>query len=146
MKVLNFNTHLMPCPYSVKTQLGHNLNYGHSNKNGTYKDQTGMMGYSYSNDDGPIMCFNGAKSWQTGWYTSKSKVISPGEVFISKLYGIVDYNNTALSFVLFKINDASATDLYVTYNCQSGINLGTQEGGNQVTITRAGGEGMSYAE
>lgn len=23
-----------------------------------------MLGYSYSQDDGPLMCFNGAKSWQ----------------------------------------------------------------------------------
>jgi hypothetical protein len=47
----------------VRTQLGHNLNYAHSNEAGTYNDQTDMMGYSYFSDDGPIMCFNGAKSW-----------------------------------------------------------------------------------
>ena len=105
-----------------------------------------MMGYSYGYDDAPIMCFNGAKSWQTGWYTSKSKVISPGELFIAKLYGIVDFNNTASSFVLFKINDSSETDFYVAYNRASGINSGTQEAPNKVTITRAAGEGTSYAE
>ena len=105
-----------------------------------------MMGYSYSQDDGPIMCFNGAKSWQTGWYTPKSKVINPGDVFAANLYGIADYNNVASSFVLFKINDSSATDIYVAYNRKSGINSGTQEAGNQVTITQAGGKGTSYAE
>ena len=80
------------------------------------------MGYSYGYDDAPIMCFNGAKSWQTGWYTSKSKVITPGELFNEKLYGIVDSNNTASLFMLFKINNSSETDLYVAYNCASGIN------------------------
>lgn len=40
---------------------GHNLNFAHSNEAGSYKDQSGMMGYSYSNDDGPKMCFNSAK-------------------------------------------------------------------------------------
>ena len=35
-------------------ELGHNLNFGHSGENGgTYEDQTGMMGYSYSQDEGP---------------------------------------------------------------------------------------------
>ncbi len=106
----------------VQTQLGHNLNYAHSNKAGMCNDQTGMMGYSYYSDDGPIMCFNGAKSWQTGWYTSKSKVISPGELVNEKLYGIVDFNNTASSFVLFKINYSCTTDLYVANNRASGIN------------------------
>jgi hypothetical protein len=46
---------LLPHLYSVKTQLGHNLNYGRSNEAGEYEDCTCMMGYSYSNDDGPIM-------------------------------------------------------------------------------------------
>jgi len=46
----------------------HNLGLAHSNENGnTYNDQSGMMGYSYSQDNGPLMCFNAAKSWQLGW-------------------------------------------------------------------------------
>ncbi|KAL3796919.1 hypothetical protein ACHAW5_005399 [Stephanodiscus triporus] len=136
------------CNY-VSTQMheiGHNLGFAHSNELGPYKDQTGMMGYSYSQDDGPVMCFNGAKSWQTGWLPTKSKVINPGEFFESNLHGIADYNNAASSYVLFKINDSSATDIYVAYNRKKGINSGTVEAGDQVTITQAGGEGTSYAE
>ena len=35
-------------------ELGHNLNFGHSGEDGgTYDDQTGMMGYSYSLNEGP---------------------------------------------------------------------------------------------
>ena len=106
------------------------------------------MGYSYSQDDGPLMCFNPAKSWQTQWYASKSTVVDPsaGNCFEGKVYGIADYSNVASSVVLVKIDDASATDYFVTFNRQSGINSGTQEGGNQVTVVQAGGEGTSYAE
>jgi hypothetical protein len=35
-----------------------------------YGDQSGMMGYSYS-EDSTKMCFNPAKSWQLGWYSDK---------------------------------------------------------------------------
>jgi hypothetical protein len=94
---------------SIQTQIGHNLGYGHSNEKGTYRDQTGMMGYSYSSDDGPLMCFNSAKSWQTGWYTEKSRIVQAGDCFEENLYGIADYNNTASSFVLVKIDDTSVS-------------------------------------
>lgn len=43
-------------------EIGHNLNFGHSSEDGKYKDKSGMMGYSYRSDDGPIMCFNIAPS------------------------------------------------------------------------------------
>ena len=106
------------------------------------------MGYSYGIDDGPVMCFNAAKSWQSKWYTSKSIVIDPsaGNCYTGNLYGIADYGNSASSVVLLKIDDASDTDFYVTFNRQIGINSGTQEAGNLVTVVRAGGEGNSYAE
>jgi hypothetical protein len=46
-------------------EIGHNLGFHHSGEGSAeYADQSGMMGYSYSQDDGPKMCFNGAKSWQ----------------------------------------------------------------------------------
>ena len=66
-----------------------------------------MMGYSYSQDDGPVMCFNGAKSWQAGWYTSKSTVVNPstGGCFEGNLFGIADFGNAASSTVLLKVND-----------------------------------------
>ena len=39
-----------------------NFNYAHSNEGAsTYADQSGMMGYSYGQDEGPIMCFNAGK-------------------------------------------------------------------------------------
>ena len=103
------------------------------------------MGYSYSGDDDPVMCFNGAKSFQTGWYTSKSKVVTAGECFEENVYGVADYGNPDSSIVLVKIIDSSSTDIYVTYNRQIGINVGTQEAIDQVTVTRADGDGVGPA-
>ena len=107
-----------------------------------------MMGFGYIQDDGPIMCFNGAKSWQTGWYAPKSTVVNPstGGCFEGNLFGIADFGNAASSTVLLKINDLSSTDYYVAFNRQIGINSGTGEAGNQVTVTRQGAEGTGYAE
>jgi hypothetical protein len=35
-------------------ELGHNFGYAHSNEgSATYADQSGLMGYSYGQDDGP---------------------------------------------------------------------------------------------
>jgi hypothetical protein len=64
------------------------------------------MGYGYDQDDGPIMCFNGAKSWQSRWYESKTRVIAPdpGLVYTSNLYGISNYGISASQYVLFKIS------------------------------------------
>ena len=44
--------------YHTSDEVGHNLGFGHSNENAvTYRDQSGMMGFSYDQDDGPVMCF-----------------------------------------------------------------------------------------
>ncbi|KAI2503877.1 Gametolysin peptidase M11 [Fragilaria crotonensis] len=57
-------------PSGLLHELGHNLNLAHSSEGSTeYGDQSGLMGYSYGNDDGPIMCFNGPKTWQLGWFS-----------------------------------------------------------------------------
>ena len=45
----------------------HNLGLAHSNEGNEYQDRSGMMGISYGQDNGPLMCFNAAKSWQLGW-------------------------------------------------------------------------------
>jgi hypothetical protein len=92
------------------------------------------------------MCFNAAKSWQLGWYADKAVTLdkTTNTSYVGVLGGIADYsksNNT----VLVKLNTGSSTDYYVNYNRKSGFNSGTQEGGNRVTVVRAGGEGAGYA-
>ena len=150
--IISFKLHLLSLRLLLMllyTQIGHNIGYAHSNEGGTtYSDQTGMMGYSYNGDDSPLMCFNAAKSWQSKWYTTKSTVVDPsaGNCFEGNVYGIADYGTIAASTVLVKIDDASATDFFVNFNRRTGINSGTQEAGNLVTVVQAGGEGNSYAE
>jgi hypothetical protein len=110
------------------------------------------MGYSYGKNDAPIMCFNAANSWKLGWYSDKAVTLNKTNKtsFVGVLGGISDYsdsNNT----VLVKLNNLNSTstsrydDYYVNFNRQSGINSGTLEGGDQVTVVQ-GGEGTGYAE
>ena len=131
-------------------EIGHNLGLAHANEAGTYNDQSGMMGYSYSSDNGPIMCFNSAKSWQLNWYASRMESINFSTGAKSRrLIGLADFENTnaqASDKVVIKLNTASSTDYYMSFNRKTGINSGTVEAGNQVLIQRAAGEGTSYAE
>mmetsp|Transcript_69179 Transcript_69179/g.102873 ORF Transcript_69179/g.102873 Transcript_69179/m.102873 type:complete len:606 (+) Transcript_69179:219-2036(+) len=139
-------------------EMGHNLNLAHSNEARAYNDQSGVMGYSYRQDDGPQMCFNAAKSWQLGWYegTNQLITISTGGVrsYVGQLSGIVNYDhvnnpNRNSNPILIKLNQNQKTnpdDYYITFNSKRSFNSETVEGGNQVTIVRASGEGMHYAE
>eukprot|EP00956_Cyclotella_meneghiniana_P033086 scaffold93091_cov70-Cyclotella_meneghiniana.AAC.2 len=116
-------------------EIGHSLNFGHSNEGGvTYEDGSGNMGASYKSSDRPKMCFNAAKSWQTGWY--KDKEISIGgsrelKCFSGVLHGIPDYAKA--TNVLIRIY-GKQRDVFINFNTKKGINQGTQEGGNQVLV------------
>ena len=128
-------------------EIGHSLNLGHSNENrATYEDGSGVMGASYKSSDRPRMCFNAAKSWQTGWYKDKEVTIGDTEIlecFNGTLHGIVDYDKATT--VLLKITGRK-NDIYINFNSQKGFNQGTQEGGNQVlAVIRVKGERDSFA-
>jgi hypothetical protein len=105
------------------------------------------MGYSYSGDDSPIMCFNAAKSWQLGWYSDKAVTLDKTNEpsYVGILGGIADYSVSDHT-VLVKLDTGSSTNYYVTYNWRSGINSGTQEAGNQVTVVKQGDDGTGYGE
>lgn len=95
------------------------------------------MGYSYAYDEAPKICFNGAKSWQLGWYDDKSKSITPSGDFhvAGRIASIVDYP-TADAKVLFKIKQSNSEWAYfLQYNAAKGFNSGTAEGRNKVMIT-----------
>ena len=134
-------------------ELGHSMNFGHSNggqepgPSGAYGDESGKMGYAYPNKKGPRSCFNAAKSYQTGWYKDKSVTInSSGNIpcFDGVLHGIADY--PIANTVLLKVQTTSS-EYYINYNAKKGINQGTQEAGNMVTVvSRPRGPRDSYAE
>jgi hypothetical protein len=93
------------------------------------------MGYAYADDDGPVMCLNPAKSWQLGWYSDKRTTVDllNGGAFATTLVGIDDYQSAGNRFVNVKIENGN-TDLFIGFNRQKGINSGTREAANKVTI------------
>jgi len=123
-------------------EVGHNLGLAHSGESATYDDQSGLMGYSYNQDDGPLMCFNGVKGWQLGWYPNGQDIITPLQsnsekaFFEGRLIGVAEYNlldTTTADKVIVQITGYDS-DYYVSFNSKKGINSGTQEGGNQVLV------------
>jgi hypothetical protein len=123
-------------------EIGHNMNLMHAGQ-GTleYGDQSGMMGYSYSQNDAPKMCFNAAKSSDLGWYDDRRLELEPiteGPNLV-KLVGLSDYASTLEGHVvILKIELAGTTDLYLTYNRATGVNSGTKEFQNEVTVVQGG--------
>ena len=128
-------------------EIGHNLNLGHSGlpNDSEYADKSGMMGFSYNVDNGPIQCFNPAKSFQLGWYTKQILSINPldyiGEPQTFILNGVADYqkdgsNGDALVSLRLELEGLEGgVDYYVGYNRQVGCNIGTEQVPNLVTIT-----------
>eukprot|EP00521_Asterionellopsis_glacialis_P002915 CAMPEP_0195263478 /NCGR_PEP_ID=MMETSP0706-20130129/10333_1 /TAXON_ID=33640 /ORGANISM="Asterionellopsis glacialis, Strain CCMP134" /LENGTH=228 /DNA_ID=CAMNT_0040317675 /DNA_START=114 /DNA_END=797 /DNA_ORIENTATION=- len=89
------------------------------------------------------MCFNGAQSWQLGWYRSKSVTLNPlQQPWDGKLEGVDDYGksystSTKSPQMILQLDARRQNDVYyVMFNRKSGINEGTKSGINQVLVTR----------
>jgi len=132
-------------PGTVMHELGHNINLSHSSElMGEYSDATCMMGWG-----GWPNCYNGAKSFQLGWYAPRTQVIdllttSVLNPMTFTLIGTTDYQNprnSASAMVVLKL-EAGDRDYYVAFNRKAGITAGTNEYGDQVLITKQndGGE------
>eukprot|EP00984_Skeletonema_dohrnii_P037107 scaffold38808_cov200-Skeletonema_dohrnii-CCMP3373.AAC.1 len=68
------------------------------------------------------------------------------DCFAGDLYGTAFYGDAFAQTVGIKVNNRfSSTDVYIMFNAKTGIQSGTVEGGNQVMVVTAGGEGTSYA-
>jgi len=109
-------------------EVGHNLGMSHSGA-GTdpYGDKSGYMGYSGSNSEKPLQCFNGAKSWQLGWYSDRVVDINPlsKEVFDGKLSGIAQYGlmvGSEHKVVVHVITPDGIDNVFVAYNRAVGMN------------------------
>jgi hypothetical protein len=60
--------------------------------------------------------------------------------------GTAFYGSASAKTVGIKVNNPnSSIDYYIMYNAKMGIQSGTLEGGNQVMVVEAGGEGKDYA-
>ncbi len=93
------------------------------------------MGSLYGEENGPLMCFNAAKSWQLGWYDDKAVIVSPSSSSWSgRMMGISDYSNSSTQTVLLKLETGMDEDYYVNFNRKSGINRDVRESGDQVLV------------
>jgi hypothetical protein len=133
-------------------EVGHNIGLHHSGVTGQseYEDKTGVMGYSYLQDDGPIMCFNAAKSYQLGWYPGATDDVDPrslpGGSQDFKLNGVADYDpdgDGLVSLRLLYTGENGGEDYYVGYNRAVGMNILTQAERNKVHLYRKESGGQS---
>ncbi|MCX7553329.1 hypothetical protein OS175_05520 [Marinicella sp. S1101] len=128
-------------------ELGHNFGMGHSGiGSNEYADRSGMMGYSYSSDDGPRMCFNAVKSSKFGWYENKELTFYESDWRIGQdtwrgqITGIADYDQaTANQHNLIKVHsidgDQSSSSIHINFNRDAGINSGTRDGQDRLMVT-----------
>jgi hypothetical protein len=64
----------------------------------------------------------------------------------AQITGQSDYDVNSDQTILVKMNRSSGRDLFLMYNKKTGINSGTVEGGDLVTVVEADAEGMAYGE
>lgn len=115
-------------------EFGHNLNLLHSGQDDNrYGDQTDIMGPSYFASDGPKKCFNGYKHYQLRWFEDrKLDLYDFSRPQIIKLATFVDYHKTTPTQpVIINLSDL----FYIQYNRAKGINEGTTEMHDLVTVT-----------
>jgi len=132
-------------------EIGHNLDLAHSGEGSNeYADQSGMMGFSYSSDDSPVMCFNAPKNWQLGWYTDR--LATANSNWEGALVGIAEYdlsmaNQQYVALLVPSDVLGGSDDYYVSFNRSKGgtCNSGTREGANQVLIHKRR-QGTGYAK
>jgi len=134
-------------------EFGHNLAMHHSG-HGTqsYGDHSCMMGNPSYGDDGPQICWNAAKSWESGWYEEDSVTVTPsasGE-FI-QLVGVADWvtekYTRGMHRVVLQILDSSIAndlDYYVIYNRAKGPNAGVNFAKDRVTISTGKARQVSW--
>eukprot|EP00547_Thalassionema_nitzschioides_P007125 CAMPEP_0194213942 /NCGR_PEP_ID=MMETSP0156-20130528/14882_1 /TAXON_ID=33649 /ORGANISM="Thalassionema nitzschioides, Strain L26-B" /LENGTH=981 /DNA_ID=CAMNT_0038942091 /DNA_START=51 /DNA_END=2996 /DNA_ORIENTATION=+ len=130
-----YNDNVCPQVTFNMHEVGHNLGLFHSSENGEYDDQSGLMGFSYNNEDDKQMCFNAAKSWQLGWYDAPSRRVTFHTAWSGTIVGVAEYALSTLS-VLIKIpQEATGNNYYINFNRAVGMNADTQDGIDQVLIT-----------
>jgi hypothetical protein len=102
-------------------------------------------------DDGPAICFNGAKSWETGWYASDSVDVVPSStvLFTANLVGAADWSTGTYTpgshRVVLRITDSTVTQKYhIMYNRAKGPNAGVAFAKDKVTVTLGAPQQVSW--
>merc|ERR1712136_714453 len=134
---------------------GYNLYLGHSGENDQqYADQSCIMGFSYSVDEGPFgaeMCFNPPKSQFLNWYAGTYlnldvNYFNTNDSWSGPLIGVANFSTNPTenispegfqyytSIKLPKDGLYPNRDNFVGYNHAVGSNKGSQEARNKVTV------------
>jgi len=136
-------------------ELGHNFGLGHSGglDGGEYSDHTCMQGNPLYSDHVGDMCYNGAKSWQIGWYNDRKIMLNPKTELASNanwgtlvtLVGIADYQNVPSIPVVLKLETGTDDDYFIAFNRAVGVNADNVEADDEVTVVLAGKNGESVS-
>jgi hypothetical protein len=102
-------------------------------------------------DDGPEICWNGAKSWETRWYAADSVDVVPSSTapFTADLIGAADWSEGTYTpgnqKVVLRITDWSVTQKYhIMYNRAKGPNAGVTFAKDKVTVTLGASQQVSW--
>mmetsp|Transcript_8240 Transcript_8240/g.15079 ORF Transcript_8240/g.15079 Transcript_8240/m.15079 type:complete len:1302 (-) Transcript_8240:105-4010(-) len=125
-------------------ELGHNIGLMHSGESGAgYGDITGYMGARWNDAK---LCYNAQKSSFLGWYDDRKSYVDlsqPSTSLTVRLFGIADYGDSSSlpsNYAALVRVGTPGTDVHLMYNRAKGLNAGTQEKGDQVTVV----EGEPY--
>jgi hypothetical protein len=125
-------------------ELGHLMDFGHSNENGIREDKSGALGRSIGVLGGPNYCLNGQKFALSGWMDERKKVVSTSSTdrggYVGRLVAFVDMEVNELvddDKTLLEINTGNGTpNAYVVYNRKKSFNDGVREKGDLVTVVQ----------
>lgn len=96
----------------------------------TDNDQTGMMGYSYRETNGPRMCFNAFKHHALGWYSSQTEYVNLSNgPWTEEMISFVDAKSDTSKAVIVNVDK-----VYMQINSAKSFNVGTKENPNQLVF------------
>jgi hypothetical protein len=83
------------------------------------------------------MCFNGAKTYQLGWYSQFHVELPSNGSFNwnGNLVGFAEKSSASSSDRMIIRIAAQSMDIFIHFNRRIGMNIGTQEAGDQVMVT-----------
>jgi len=129
-----YNNRMCGSMSATMHELGHNWGLGHSFENTVeLGDMTGSMGFSDYLNDGPLRCYNAMNHVRLGWHTEQilnlNTVKRGGQTIDLVAFALV--SSYPDSVVIINVGDL----FFIQYNLAVGINAGTREKINEVTIT-----------
>jgi len=124
-------------------EIGHNLGFDESGTKTTIQgDKTCIMS-STSKTSGSKLCFNGVKSYLTGWYKNETIDFFPklktSKPWVGKLVGVADSdkaNKDQIVVAEIKTETKSDFNYYILFNRKDGVNSDVEFEADKVTITQ----------